>query len=147
MPAAVGVLMYDTGRALLRAGKGKRGTMTTSTENSPIYSEAISGWMATHQGRMPGVVPTSSEPGDDIVVDTPCLDDAAKKRHLPLRSQPWRLPEEVAVGSDDPRAQAILEEGEERTDPSRSTDTCSQFDLVRVGVRHPAGRGVTGPKL
>jgi hypothetical protein len=28
--------------------------MTTSTENSPIYSEAVSGWMATHQGRMPG---------------------------------------------------------------------------------------------
>jgi hypothetical protein len=44
--------------------------MTTSTENNPIYSEAISGWMATHQGRMPGVVPTSGEPEDDIVVDT-----------------------------------------------------------------------------
>jgi hypothetical protein len=78
MPAAVGVLMYDTERALLRAGKGKRGTMTTSTENSPIYSKAISGWMATHQGRMPGVVPTSGEPEDDIVVDTPYLDDATK---------------------------------------------------------------------
>jgi hypothetical protein len=78
MPAAVGILMYDTERALLRADKGKRGTMTTSTENSPIYSEAISGWMATHQGRMPGVVLTSGEPEDDIVVDTPYLDDATK---------------------------------------------------------------------
>jgi hypothetical protein len=35
--------MYDTERALLRADQGKRGTMTTSTENSPIYSKAISG--------------------------------------------------------------------------------------------------------
>ena len=27
---------------------------------------------------MPGVVPTSGEPEDDIVVDTPYLDDVAK---------------------------------------------------------------------
>ncbi len=52
--------------------------MTTSTEDTPIYSRAISEWMATHQGRMPGVVPTLGEPEDDIVVATPYLDDAAK---------------------------------------------------------------------
>jgi hypothetical protein len=52
--------------------------MTTSTENTPIYDEAISGWMATHQRRMPGVVPASGEPERDTVVDTPYLDDAAK---------------------------------------------------------------------
>lgn len=56
--------------------------MTTSTEDSPIYSKAISVWMATHQGRMPGV-PTSGEPEDDIVVYTPYLDDAAKNGTSP----------------------------------------------------------------
>jgi hypothetical protein len=69
--------MDDQVKALVSADKEKRGTMTTSTENSPIYSKVISGWMATHQGRMPGVVPTSGEPEVDIVVDTPYLDDAA----------------------------------------------------------------------
>ena len=52
--------------------------MTTSTQDSPIYAKAISGWMATHEGRMPGVVPTSGEPEDHIVVDTPYLDEATK---------------------------------------------------------------------
>jgi hypothetical protein len=52
--------------------------VTTSTQDSPIYSMAISGWMATHQGRMPGVAPTSGETEDDIVVDTPYLDDAVR---------------------------------------------------------------------
>jgi len=50
--------------------------MNTGTENTPIYDTAISGWLATHQGRMPGVVPTSNEP--DTVVDTPYMDDVAK---------------------------------------------------------------------
>ena len=50
--------------------------MSTSTESTPIYDEAISGWMATHHGRMPGVVPASDEP--DTVVDTPYMDDVAK---------------------------------------------------------------------
>jgi hypothetical protein len=52
--------------------------MTTSAENTPIYSNAISEWMATHQGRMPGVVPSSGEPQDETVVDTPYMDDVAK---------------------------------------------------------------------
>lgn len=72
--------MDDEERALVRAEKGKRGTMTTSTENSPIYFKAIAGWMATHQGRMPGVVPTSGEPEDDMVVDTPYMDGVARER-------------------------------------------------------------------
>ena len=52
--------------------------MSNSSENTPIYLEAISEWLAAHQGRMPGVVPTSGEPEDDIVVDTPYMDDVAK---------------------------------------------------------------------
>ena len=52
--------------------------MSRSSENTPIYLEAISGWMAAHQRRMPGVVPTSGEPEADIVVDTPYMDDVAK---------------------------------------------------------------------
>jgi hypothetical protein len=71
MPAAVGDLKQDKKRAQLRAGKGKRDTVTTRTEDSPICTKAISVWLATHQGRMPGVVPSSGEPEDDIVVDTP----------------------------------------------------------------------------
>jgi len=38
--------------------------MTTSTENNPIYFQVLKGWMATHQERMPGVVPTPGEPED-----------------------------------------------------------------------------------
>ena len=78
MPAAAVALNQDKERALLRVGRGKRGTLTTNTEDSPIYSKTISGWMATHEGRMPGVVPTSAELEDDIVVDTPYLNDVAK---------------------------------------------------------------------
>jgi hypothetical protein len=77
VPAA-GVLKREKEKGSAQSRQGEEGTVRTSTENSPIYSKAISGWMATHQGRMPGVVPTSGEPEDDIVVDTPYLDDAAK---------------------------------------------------------------------
>jgi len=58
--------------------------MTTSTENSPIYFQELNGWMATHQGRMPGEVPTRGEPEDQYpVVDTPYMDDVAKEASLP----------------------------------------------------------------
>jgi hypothetical protein len=57
--------------------------MTTSTENSPIYFKAIKGRMATHQGRMPGVVSSPGEPEDHPVVDTPYVDDVAKNRISP----------------------------------------------------------------
>jgi|BarGraNGADG00212_1021973.scaffolds.fasta_scaffold53741_1 hypothetical protein len=65
--------------------------MTTSTENSPIYFQVLKGWMATHQGRMPGVVPTPGEPEDHPVVDTPYMDDVAKNG-ISLGSQPWTHP-------------------------------------------------------
>ena len=52
--------------------------MDTSIENTTIYFEAITAWMATHEGRMPGVEPASDEPEDDAVVETPYLDDVAK---------------------------------------------------------------------
>jgi len=52
--------------------------MSTSAENTPVYFEAISGWMATHLGRMPGMVPTSDESKRARVVDTPYMDDVAK---------------------------------------------------------------------
>jgi hypothetical protein len=54
-----------------------RGTMTPSTGNSPIYFQVLKGWMATHQGRMPGVPPTAGEPEDYPVGDTPDMDDRA----------------------------------------------------------------------
>ena len=41
-------------------------------------------------------------------------DDDTPPRHVARRAE--LLPEELAVGSDDPQAQAILEEGEERTE-------------------------------
>ena len=67
--------------------------MTTSTEDSPIYSKAIAEWMASHQGKMPGVVSTSDEPEDEIVVDTPYLDDAAKNGITPWgRNRPVTQP-------------------------------------------------------
>jgi len=52
--------------------------MSTSAESTPVYFEAISGWMDTHLGRMPGVVPASDEPTRATVVNTPYLDDVAK---------------------------------------------------------------------
>jgi len=52
--------------------------MSTSAESTPVYFEAISGWMATHLGRMPGVVSASDEPMRATVVDTPYMDDVAK---------------------------------------------------------------------
>ena len=50
--------------------------MSTSAESTPVYFEAISGWMATHLGRMPGVGPAADE--YHTVVDTPYMDDVAK---------------------------------------------------------------------
>ena len=50
--------------------------MSTSTEDTPVYFEALSAWKATHEGRMPGEVPTSAEP--QVVVDTPYMDDVAR---------------------------------------------------------------------
>ena len=52
--------------------------MDTSIENTTIYFEAITAWMATHEGRMPGVEPASDEPAGGTVVDTPYMDDVAK---------------------------------------------------------------------
>lgn len=58
-------------------GQEGRTPMSTTTENTSIYFEAISGWMATHQGMMPGAEPTSGEPVRNTVVDTPYMDDVA----------------------------------------------------------------------
>ena len=82
---ARGIWGYDGEKQGLCSGSARRqrGTVTTSTEDSPIYLNAISGWMATHEGRMPGVVLTSGKPDDDIVVDTPYLDDVAKNGVVP----------------------------------------------------------------
>ena len=52
--------------------------MSQSRENTPIYFEAMRGWMEAHQGRMPGAVSASRQPEDDIVVDTPYMDDVAE---------------------------------------------------------------------
>jgi len=52
--------------------------MNSRTENTPIYFEVVSEWMAAHEGRMPGVVPASGEPERNTVVNTPYLDDVAK---------------------------------------------------------------------
>jgi hypothetical protein len=86
------------GKGSARGRAGEEGTVTTSTEDSPIYSKAISGWMATHQGRMPGVVPASGEPEDDLAVDTPYLDDAAKNG-----ISPWGRNRAVMTPAAQPR--------------------------------------------
>ena len=52
--------------------------MATRTENSPIHLEVLTGSMATHQGRMPGMPPTAGQREDHAVVDTPYMDDVAK---------------------------------------------------------------------
>ncbi|MEO6144791.1 MAG: hypothetical protein ABIP19_12500 [Dermatophilaceae bacterium] len=39
--------------------------MSGSIVSTPIYFEAISEWLAVHQGSLPGVVPRSGESKDD----------------------------------------------------------------------------------
>jgi hypothetical protein len=54
-------------------------------------------------------------------------DDQTQARHVATRAE--LLPEERAVGSDDPQAKVILEESEERTDhpdPDPDPDASSQ---------------------
>ena len=77
--------------------------MSNSSENPPIYLEAISEWLAAHQGRMPGVVPTSGEPEDDIVVDTPYMDDVAKNG-----ISPWGRNRAVTQPNAEPKSSPSL---------------------------------------